>query len=142
MFIVNVEGAVYKGDKWLLITRSVKEEHAGGTLSFVGGKVDPEKENTLDILEKTVRREVYEEVGVELKDTITYIYSSLFGLDDGRQVINVVLLCEYDKGTAYNKSPDEVDAVHWLTTDEVLEHLSAPPWLKESIVRADELRKL
>ncbi|KWX72124.1 hypothetical protein AMQ84_25905 [Paenibacillus riograndensis] len=41
MFIVNVEGAICRDDKWLVITRSTKEEHAGGTLSLVGGKVPP-----------------------------------------------------------------------------------------------------
>ena len=40
MFIVNVEGAIYKNDQWLLIRRSEKEEHAGGLLSLVGGKVE------------------------------------------------------------------------------------------------------
>lgn len=40
MFIVNVEGAIYKNEKWLLIRRSKKEEHAGGLLSLVGGKVE------------------------------------------------------------------------------------------------------
>lgn len=39
MFIVKVEEAIYKDDKWLLIRRSEKEEHAGG-LSLVGGKVE------------------------------------------------------------------------------------------------------
>jgi 8-oxo-dGTP diphosphatase len=29
MFIVNVEGAVKKNDKWLIIERGVKEAHAG-----------------------------------------------------------------------------------------------------------------
>ena len=38
MFIVNVEGAICKDEKWLVITRSSKEEHAGGTLSLVGEK--------------------------------------------------------------------------------------------------------
>jgi 8-oxo-dGTP diphosphatase len=28
MFIVNVEGAIHKDEKWLLIQRSTKEEHA------------------------------------------------------------------------------------------------------------------
>ena len=37
MFIVNVEGAIRKNDKWLsIIERSKKEEHAGGLLSLVG----------------------------------------------------------------------------------------------------------
>jgi 8-oxo-dGTP diphosphatase len=42
MFMVNVEGAIRKDDRWLIIERSKKEEHAGGLLSLVGGKVDYE----------------------------------------------------------------------------------------------------
>ncbi len=42
MFIVNVEGAINKDGKWLMIRRSMKEEHAGGELSLVGGKVERE----------------------------------------------------------------------------------------------------
>lgn len=42
MFIVNMEGAVYKDDKWHVIKRSEKEEHAGGLLSLVGGTVENE----------------------------------------------------------------------------------------------------
>lgn len=38
MFIVNVEGAVRRAGKWLIVERSRKEEHAGGMLSLVGGK--------------------------------------------------------------------------------------------------------
>ncbi|ENJ6135574.1 hypothetical protein AB1Z82_001697 [Bacillus cereus] len=54
MFIVNVEGAIRKNDKWLVIKRSKKEEHAGGWLSLVGGKLDIEG-NFSDILERTVK---------------------------------------------------------------------------------------
>ncbi|MHA2156748.1 MAG: hypothetical protein ACXABU_15495 [Candidatus Hodarchaeales archaeon] len=39
-YIVNVEAAIFKEEKWLLIERSEKEEYGGGLLSFVGGKVD------------------------------------------------------------------------------------------------------
>ena len=42
VFIVNVEGAIHRDGKWLLILRSEKEEHAGGTLSLVGGKCEIE----------------------------------------------------------------------------------------------------
>lgn len=38
MFIVNVEGAIRKDGKWIIIERSYKEEHAAGSLSLVGGK--------------------------------------------------------------------------------------------------------
>ncbi|GGG78676.1 NUDIX domain-containing protein [Paenibacillus radicis (ex Gao et al. 2016)] len=135
MFIVNVEGAVIREDKWLVITRSMKEEHAGGTLSLVGGKVEVEG-NGLEILEQTVKRELYEEVGIEIKDTVTFVYSSSFVTEDGNNVINMVFLCEYDRGTAHSKSPDEVEAVHWMTFDEIMNHPLAPPWTKESIRRA------
>ncbi|KAB2334529.1 hypothetical protein F7731_15090 [Cytobacillus depressus] len=61
MFIVNVEGAIWKNDKWLIIERHMQEEHAGGLLSLVGGKVDKEG-NSADILERTMKREIFEEV--------------------------------------------------------------------------------
>lgn len=140
MFIVNVEGAVYKDGQWLMITRSLKEEHAGGTLSLPGGKVDREG-HTLDILERTVKRELFEEVGVEVKENVTYVYSSSFVTDDDRPVINMVFLCEYDKGTPYSKSPDEVESVQWMTLSEIMNHPKAPPWTKESVQRAEEARR-
>lgn len=77
MFIVNVEGAVRKNDKWLIIERSKKEEHAGGLLSLVGGKVEQEG-NSLDILERTVKREILEEVGLKVKDSLTYVHSTSY----------------------------------------------------------------
>ncbi|WP_108991055.1 NUDIX hydrolase [Paenibacillus agaridevorans] len=140
MFIVNVEGAICRDDKWLVITRSTKEEHAGGTLSLVGGKVDVEG-NALEILERTVKRELYEEVGIEIKDAVTFVYSSSFVTNDGCNVINMVFLCEYDKGTAHSKSPDEVEAVHWMTYDEIMNHPKAPLWTKESIRRVALARR-
>lgn len=33
-YIVNVEAAIYKGDKWLIIKRGEKEEHVPGLLSM------------------------------------------------------------------------------------------------------------
>lgn len=140
MFIVNVEGAVHKDGQWLMIMRSVMEENAGGTLSLVGGKVDREG-HVLDILERTVKRELYEEVGVEVKEKVRYVYSSSFVTDDDRPVINVVFLCEYDKGTPYAKSPDEVESVQWMTLAEIINHPKAPPWTIESVQRAEKTRK-
>ena len=40
MFIVNVEGAIYRDEKWILIRRNEKEEHAGGVLSLISGKCE------------------------------------------------------------------------------------------------------
>lgn len=135
MFIVNVECAIWKKDEWLIIERSKKEEHAGGLLSLVGGKVDIEG-NTTDILERTVKREILEEVGVKVKDKLDYVHSTSFVTDNGENVVDIVFLAEFNSGEAFPKSPDEVEHVLWLTSDEILSHSKAPIYLKESIKRA------
>lgn len=141
MFIVNVEAAILRGDQWLMITRSTKEEHAGGTLSLVGGKVDL-SDMGMEIVESTVKREVLEEVGVVISEAISFVYSSSFVTGDGRNVINMVFLCEYASGTAHSVSPDEVEDVHWLTYDEIMNHPKAPPWTQESVRRAAHVQRL
>lgn len=140
MFIVNVEGAVFQENKWLMIERSHKEDHAGGTLSLVGGKAEQEG-NTLDLLERSVQREIFEEVGIEVKADMHYVYNSSFVANDNVHVVNVVFLCVYDKGVAHRKSPQEVEAVHWMTLAEIMDHPKTPPWTIESIQRAEALRK-
>lgn len=140
MFYINIEGAVFKNDKWLLIRRSTKEEHAGGELSLVGGTVDNEG-NSNDILERTLRRELFEEVGVEVKDLIQYVRNTSFVLASGKEVVDIVFLCEFDKGEPYVKSPDEVESVHWMTTDEIVNHQEVQFYLRDNILAAEAMRK-
>ncbi|MDF2536704.1 MAG: hydrolase [Bacillales bacterium] len=141
MYIVNVEGVIRKNDKWLIIERSQKEENAGGLLSLVGGKVDIEG-NSSDILERTVKREILEEVGVKVKDRLNYIHSTTFVTDTGDNVMDIVFLCEYESGEAFPKSPEEVEKVLWLTTEEVLNHPNSPIYLKESIKHTETLIRI
>lgn len=140
LFIVNVEAAIRKNDKWLIIERSLKEEHAGGMLSLVGGKVELEG-NSTEILERTVIREIYEEVGIEVEDQLAYVQSTSFVTGSGEHVVDIVFLCQYKTGEAYPKSPDEVERVLWLTTEEVIEHSNSPVFLKDSIKSSESLYK-
>jgi 8-oxo-dGTP diphosphatase len=137
VFIVNVEGAIYKNDEWLLIRRSEKEEHAGGGLSLVGGKVDKEGVTT-DILEKTLKREINEEVGIEVSN-LQYVNSSSFVTDSGIHVVDIVFLCDHVAGEPFAKSPDEVDDVIWMTTEQILKDFNLPSYLKENIKLAEKL---
>ncbi|MBS4220306.1 NUDIX domain-containing protein [Bacillus sp. FJAT-49711] len=137
MFIVNVEGAIRRNDKWLLIFRSKKEEHAGGSLSLVGGKCEIEG-NFSDILERTLQREIYEEVGIEVTG-LRYVNSSSFVTDSGLNVIDIVFICHHKSGEAFAKSTDEVDDVVWMTTQEILSHNGLPAYLKENIKLAERL---
>jgi 8-oxo-dGTP diphosphatase len=117
--------------------RSEKEEHAGGSLSLVGGKVEKEG-NSSDILERTLKREFFEEVGVEVSN-LKYVNSSSFVTDLGLNVVDIVFLCDYKSGEAYAKSPDEVDGVVWMTTEQILNNSELPIYLKENIKLADKL---
>ncbi|MBK3496304.1 NUDIX domain-containing protein [Viridibacillus sp. YIM B01967] len=137
MFIVNVEGAIYQNGKWLLIRRSEKEEHAGGLLSLVGGKVEKDGTSS-DILEGTLKREIYEEVGIEVSN-LRYVNSSFFVTDSGLNVVDIVFLCDHQSGEAYAKCPDEVDDVCWMSTQEILNNAALPIYLKGNIKMADKL---
>lgn len=140
MFYVNVEGAVYRDNNWLIIERSVKEGHAGGLLSLVGGTVENEGDS-IDILERTLRRELFEEVGVKVKEKMDYVRNTSFKLDDGSEVIDIVFLCEFEEGEPFAKSPEEVEVVYWLTADELAAHPRTPIWLSDSIKAAEKLLK-
>ncbi|WP_059174006.1 NUDIX hydrolase [Bacillus sp. FJAT-27445] len=137
MFIVNVEGAINKDGKWLLIKRSEKEEHAGGSLSLVGGKVEKEGAS-INILERTVHREIAEEVGVEVEN-LRYVTSTSFVTDNGLAVVNIVFLCDFKSGEAFAKCPDEVDEVVWMTTQKIHDHPDIPIYLRDYIKLADKL---
>jgi 8-oxo-dGTP diphosphatase len=139
MFTVNVEGAIYKNEKWLLIRRSEKEEHAGGSLSLVGGKVEIEGTSS-DILERTLKREINEEVGIGVSN-LRYVNSSSFVTDSGLNVVDIVFLCDHKSGEAFAKSPDEVDEVIWMTTQQILNNSDMPIYLKENIKLAEQLVK-
>ncbi len=131
MFVVNVEGAIHRNGKWLMIRRSEKEEHAGGSLSLVGGKSEIEG-NTSDILERTLKREIFEEVGSEVT-ALRYVNSSSFVTESGINVVDIVFLCHHKSGEPYAKSSEEVDEVIWMTTSEILGHMDLPVYLKENI---------
>ncbi|MCA1054012.1 NUDIX domain-containing protein [Rossellomorea aquimaris] len=139
MFIVNVEGAIHRNGKWLLIRRSEKEEHAAGCLSLVGGKCDREGVSS-DILERTLKREIQEEVGTEVTG-LTYVNSSSFVTDTGIHVVDIVFLCHFHSGEPYPKSKEEVSDVIWMTTADILSHEEIPVYLKNNIKIAEEKLK-
>lgn len=137
-YIVNVEAAIYRGDKWLIIRRGEQEEHAPGTLSLVGGKVEGVT-NKANVLEETLKREVREEVGIEVAD-LQYLMSKAFLASDGQPVVDVVFLCSYQRGDARCVSQAEVAAVYWLTQPEIEASAEAPWYLKQTVEMAETAR--
>jgi len=125
---------LHRDGRWLLIERGAQESHAPGVFAGVGGKVEPGNAGP-DVLEQTARREVAEEIGVDLTGIgLRYVESALFVTDDGDQVINVVLSASMPADAhPVAVSPDEVAGFAWLTLPEVETNPSCPPWTVRSI---------
>ncbi len=139
-YIVNVEGVVVRSTdgRYLMITRGAGESYLPGVLTLPGGKV--EDAGSADaILEETLRREIREEVSVEVCDEMVYVESKSF-VAEGDPVVDVVFLCRYHSGEAGVGDPDEVAAVHWMTADEIIQHPKTPLWTRQSIKLAEKKR--
>lgn len=125
-YIVNIEGAIYRDGRYLLVIRGEAEDHAAGALAFVGGKVVAGPADS--VLEATLRREIREEVNVDVSE-IVYVCSKLFGDDPFVPVLNMVFLCRCDTGDPRIGDPGEVAEIVWLSASEILNHPACPPWL-------------
>jgi 8-oxo-dGTP diphosphatase len=138
-YIVNVEGAVVNDDRYLMVIRGEAETHASGALSFIGGKVETISDAE-HVLEDTLRREILEEVGVNIGE-MAYVQSSHFIAEDGDRVVDVVFLCRYATGEAHIGDAGEVAEVLWLSADEIMQHPACPPWTRQGILRVEERRQ-
>lgn len=139
-YIVNVEGAVVREGRYLLVTRGAGEDHAAGLLSLVGGKVE-NASAVPNILELTLCREIREEVCIEVDDLV-YVHSSAFIGSDQQPVVDVVFLCHYAAGEPRIVDRAEVEAIFWMTANEILTSPDIPGWTRESIRRAEKMRRV
>jgi 8-oxo-dGTP diphosphatase len=133
-FVVNVEVFLRRDGRWLLIRRGDGESHAPGTLAGVGGKAEPDGAGQR-VLEETARREVAEEIGVDLTGVpLTYASSGFFVTDDGDPVVNVVFAAPLPpRAEPVAAAPAEVAGFVWLTTAEAEADPACPPWVLSSL---------
>jgi 8-oxo-dGTP diphosphatase len=136
--IVNVDAAVVRDGEYLLIERAADRGHAAGLLAFPGGKLEPPPEGDGEV-EAAARREVAEEVGVEV-GAVEYVCSNAFVDDAGTPCLNVVTHCEYDGGEAHPRAADEVAAVRWLSADELRAREGTADFLLSYLERVESFR--
>lgn len=137
-YVLNVDGAVVRDGEYLLVERAAEKGHAAGTLAFPGGRVE-QGPGSEDTFESTARRELREEVGIEV-GAVQYVCSSTFEDDRGTRCCNVVTLCEQVGGEAHARAADEVAAVRWVTPAEIVAHEDAPDFLSEYVDRIEAVR--
>ncbi|MEI2467882.1 hypothetical protein V8V74_26975 [Niallia taxi] len=63
-------------------------------------------ENSINLLEKTLRRELYEAVVVKVKDNLIYVRNTSFEIENGCEVVDIVFLCEFEDGEPYDNRGD------------------------------------
>lgn len=136
-FYLNVvEVAIEHDDKFLIIKRP-EGKHAGGLLAFPGGKVEEiDEQNEWDILRLAAKREILEEVGLELKDDLRYITNNYFvgSSNIAAHVICTIFHCKIAKtDLKINASHREVPEYYWLSEEAINLAHNAPPWLKKSV---------
>lgn len=140
LHICNVEVALWRGDRWLLIRRGGGERHSAGQLALVGGKVEHD-EAPGAVLENALRRETAEEVGLEPDGAPHYVTSAHFTLADGTSVVNIVFCAPCPDTEPVVQDVREVAGISWLTAPEVAAS-DAPEWTKAYVAQADRIRRL
>ena len=112
--VVLVTAVVKKGNKYLVARRSKNDPQSPLVWTFPGGKV--EMNMGKDILEDTLKREIMEEVGLEIKNT-KLIANWGFIRVSGHHVINLIYVCDYLKGIA--KPLEDQEEIKWGTLKEL-----------------------
>ncbi len=135
-YSILVNGVIYNDKKKILISqRAFSEKHAVGKWTIPGGKVENDTTNTeiFNILEKTVKREILEEVGIEIEDHMHMITNNTFQRTGGKMVLAITFLAKYKKGKA--QPLEDTINIAWITKNE-LELYKFPPNVKEYIISA------
>lgn len=114
LHVVFVEAWVKRGNKYLLAKRSSKDDQAAGKWAVPGGKVDTELES--DIVENSLKREVLEEVGIEV-DNFQFLASRSFIRSSGHHVVALSFIADYKSGQALPL--EDQDEIRWVTLEEM-----------------------
>lgn len=108
--IINGEGKV------LIAQRSLEEGHEGGKWSIPGGKIESTGEKH-GILLKNIKKEILEEVGIEIFDDIILVHDNTFTRSNGYDVLALVFVCKYKSGEA--KPLEDTIDVKWIGREEI-----------------------
>ncbi len=121
---IIVNAVIEKGGKILISQRSFEEKHEPGKWTIPGGKVETTKGDVFHILEKTLTKEVEEEVGIKISENVELLTNNTFIRSDGTHVVALMFLCHYESGEA--KPLEDTIDIKWVVEDELLNYNFSP----------------
>ena len=136
--IVGVTGLVLHEERYLMAERA-DGEWSAGTIGAPGGGCEFAPCDD-QYLEDELRREIREEVGIEI-DNLRYLYSKMRGEPGESVYVFVYFLCDRTSGEPHPADPDEVASVEWMSAEQIINDPRAMPWTRQAIVKAEEARK-
>ncbi len=131
-YSIIVNGVIVNDkNKVLIAQRSPEESHEGGKWSIPGGKIESIGEEH-NVLLKNIKKEILEEVGVEIFDDIVLVHDNSFTRSNGDDVLALVFVCKYKSGEA-KPLEDTVD-IKWIDKEEI-NNYKFPPNVKEYVLK-------
>lgn len=127
--VVAVFAFVEKNGKILLAKRSANDPQAGGEWSVPGGKIEMDVGS--GIIEKTLKREVMEEVGIEIEDDVTLIWDEGFIRVSGHHTVGLTFLCKWRAGIA--KPLEGQEEIRWFTKRQLENFNELPDYFKPRV---------
>lgn len=122
---VVITAIVVKDGKYLVMRRSLDKKRFPGMWTVPGGRLETNdyvnspkeaKDYWYNVLEKTLRREVKEEAGIEI-DNITYVTSLATVHGDGAPSIVISCAADYVSGDV-TLQPGETTEYAWVNLEE------------------------
>lgn len=113
LHVIFVEAWIQRGDKLLLSKRASDDEQSSGLWALPGGKVELGLGE--GVIEEALRRDVREEVGLEIDD-IRFFASRSFVRVSGHHVVALSFIVSSPAGEAL--ALEDQDEVRWVTRAE------------------------
>ena len=144
---IVITAIVVKDGKYLITRRSISKNRFPGMWTVPGGRLEVEDYVALpkesehywyNVLEKVLKREVKEEVGIEIKN-IEYVTSLATVLKDGTPSLVISCIADYISGEI-SLQKDELDQHAWASLEEAKKY-DLIDGIYDELVMAENQRK-
>lgn len=144
---VAITAIIVKDGKYLIARRSLNKRRFPGKWTVPGGKMETNdylllpketKDYWYNVLERTLKREVKEEVGIDINN-IEYVTSLATVHQDGSPSLVISCIADYINGEV-KLQEEEMDEYAWVSLEEV-KNYDLLDGIYEELIMAENKRK-